>query len=58
MPITTNNHHDNHLVRVHLTRGNGPHYAALRCVECDRHIQWLNYIEAAEIRQLNETEKS
>jgi hypothetical protein len=58
MPITTNNHHASHRVQVHLTRGNGPHYAALRCVECDRHIQWLSYTEAVQIQQLNETENS
>lgn len=34
--------HDTHPVRIHLTRGLGPHYAALRCVKCNRHIQWLS----------------
>ena len=40
--ITKLKHHDNHQVRIHLTRGTGPHYAALRCVDCNTHIQWLN----------------
>lgn len=29
-------------MRIHHTRGNGPHYAALRCVDCDKHVQWLS----------------
>lgn len=40
--ITKLTRHDGHEVRIHLTRGLGPHYAALRCVVCDRHIQWLS----------------
>lgn len=42
MAITTLPIHDDHLIRIHLTRGTGPHYAALRCVECNKHIQWLS----------------
>jgi predicted nuclease of predicted toxin-antitoxin system len=53
MPITNIVTHDDHTVRVHLTRGLGPHYAALRCVDCNRHIQWLSYTEAVQIQQLN-----
>lgn len=40
--ITELNKHDNHQVKIHLTKGLGPHYAALRCVECNKHIQWLS----------------
>jgi hypothetical protein len=40
--ITSLTNHDDHQVRIHLTRGNGPHYAALRCIECNKHIQWLS----------------
>jgi hypothetical protein len=40
--ITHLNAHDSHQVRIHLTRGLGPHYAALRCVDCNKHIQWLS----------------
>jgi hypothetical protein len=43
--------HDTHQVRVHLTRGLGTHYAALRCVDCNKHIQWLNHKEALIILQ-------
>lgn len=50
--ITRLTKHDGHEVRVHLTRGLGPHYAALRCVNCDRHIQWLSKAEAEQINQL------
>jgi len=42
MTITVLTKHDNHQVRIHLTKGQGPHYAALRCVDCNRHIQWLS----------------
>jgi hypothetical protein len=42
MAITKLTKHDSHQVRIHLTRGAGPHHAALRCVECNKHIQWLN----------------
>jgi hypothetical protein len=42
MAITTLTKHDLHQCRIHLTRGTGPHYAALRCQDCDKHIQWLN----------------
>jgi hypothetical protein len=40
--ITKLTHHDTHAVRVHLTRPGSKHYAALRCVDCNTHIQWLN----------------
>ena len=42
MPITKLSIHDDHEVRIHHTRNTGPHYAALRCVTCNKHIQWLN----------------
>jgi len=42
MAITKHNKHDSHPVRIHLTKNAGPHYAALRCVLCNTHIQWLN----------------
>jgi predicted nuclease of predicted toxin-antitoxin system len=40
--ITRLTKHDQHKMRIHLTRGLGPHYAALRCVQCNSHIQWLS----------------
>lgn len=42
MAITSLKKHDSHQVRIILTRGIGPHFAALRCVNCNKHIQWLN----------------
>jgi len=50
--ITRITKHNNHQVRVHLTRGLGPHYAALRCVDCNRHIQWLSQSQAQQIQSL------
>jgi hypothetical protein len=49
MPITKIAKHDKHPVRIHLTRNLGPHYAALRCVKCNKHIQWLNQKQVREI---------
>jgi hypothetical protein len=42
MAITKLIKHNNHQVRIHHTQGTGPHYAALRCVDCNTHIQWLD----------------
>lgn len=42
MLLTRLTKHDEHEIRIHLTRGLGPHYAALRCHQCNRHIQWLS----------------
>jgi hypothetical protein len=42
MAITRLVDHDDHTVRIHMTKAQGPHYAALRCVQCRKHIQWLN----------------
>lgn len=47
--ITVKTKHDDHEVSVHLCKNNGPHYAALRCVKCNKHIQWLNYEEANQV---------
>lgn len=52
MPITNIATHDTHSVRVHLTRGLGPHYAALRCVDCNRHIQWLSSGETQQLANI------
>jgi hypothetical protein len=52
--ITELNKHDNHQVKIHLTRGLGPHYAALRCVDCNKHIQWLSQRDVEIIQQANQ----
>jgi hypothetical protein len=52
MAITKLTKHDSHQVRIHLTRGAGPHHAALRCVECNVHIQWLNPIQTQSLKEL------
>lgn len=48
--ITKLTNHDNHTVKIHLTRPNSRHYAALRCVECNVHIQWLSKQDAESIQ--------
>ena len=58
MAITKLQKHDDHRVTLHLTKGRGPHHAALRCAKCRVHIQWLNktdtaVLEAAGIEVLN-----
>lgn len=52
MAITKLTKHDFHQVRIHLTRGSGPHHAALRCVECNVHIQWLNQTQTLDLTDL------
>jgi hypothetical protein len=40
--ITKLTRHDGHEVTIHLTPNLRLHYAELRCVQCQRHIQWLS----------------
>jgi hypothetical protein len=49
MTITVVNKHDNHPTSVHLTQNRGPHYAALRCIKCNKHIQWLSRQDAEKL---------
>jgi len=37
---------------VHLTKPGSKHYAALRCVECNTHIQWLSVNESNQLETL------
>jgi hypothetical protein len=48
--ITKLNKHDNHSVKIHLTKEGSKHYAALRCVECNTHIQWLSQQDANKLK--------
>ena len=50
--ITKLTKHDHHRVKIHPTRGMGPHYAALRCCECNTHIQWLNHDQTQQLVEL------
>ena len=49
MAITRLTTHDSHPMTIHLTR-QGKHYAALRCRQCDRHVQWLSREDADSLR--------
>lgn len=40
--ITKLRKHDNHKVTIHKCKETAVHYAALRCADCDKHIQWLS----------------
>lgn len=42
MAITRLTKHDSCEVSIRRTILSGPHYAELRCSDCDVHIQWLN----------------
>jgi hypothetical protein len=48
--ITKLTKHETHAVTVHLTKPGSKHYAALRCVECNVHIQWLSKLDAEKIQ--------
>jgi hypothetical protein len=48
--ITKLTKHDTHKVQVHLTKPGSKHYAALRCVNCNKHIQWLSIQDAEQIK--------
>jgi len=50
MAITKLKHHDKHTVSIHVCKPKSAHYAALRCVDCNTHIQWLNRQAAHTIR--------
>lgn len=52
MAITRLNEHDNHQVRIHLTKPNSKHYSALRCVDCNKHIQWLSRVQSLKLKSL------
>lgn len=44
--ITKLTRHDRHQTSVHLCKPGSTHYAALRCVKCNKHIQWLSQQDA------------
>lgn len=54
MAITRLTNHDSHEMAIHLTR-EGKHYAALRCRQCDRHVQWLSKEMAQQLELLGVT---
>lgn len=51
MTITKLTKHNDHKIKLHLTRPGTIHYAALRCCECNKHIQWLNKLETQLLMQ-------
>ena len=52
MAITKLKHHDNCEVSIHRCKPNSAHFAALRCRDCNTHIQWLNRQEADKIQRI------
>jgi hypothetical protein len=51
--ITKLTKHDSHTVRIHLTKVGSKHYAALRCVDCNTHIQWLSAFESSQLKSMD-----
>jgi hypothetical protein len=54
MSITVLSKHNDHTVTVHLCKPQNKHYAALRCVNCNVHIQWLSRQDAEQIQEVND----
>jgi hypothetical protein len=52
MAITRLTKHDRHPTSIHFTRSGSKHHAALRCRECNRHIQWLSKQDATKLELL------
>lgn len=52
MAITKLKHHDNHEISIHRCKPGKVHYAALRCKQCNTHIQWLNRQQAQQIQEV------
>jgi hypothetical protein len=52
MAITKLNKHDTHEVKIHQTKAESKHYAALRCCDCNTHIQWLSQSETNELKSM------
>ena len=42
MAITTLKKHNDCETTIRRTLFSGPHFAELRCLDCDKHIQWLS----------------
>lgn len=49
--ITKLDKHDSHQVKIFQTRNNFLHSYALRCVDCDLHIQWLSVKDVKMLEQ-------
>jgi hypothetical protein len=50
--ITRLTKHDDHKIKIFLTRNNSIHSYALRCCDCNKHIQWLSANDAECLKSL------
>ena len=55
MAITKLTKHNTHRMQVCVCKPNSKHYAALRCIECDVHIQWLSATQTLAIEMRTNT---
>lgn len=56
--ITKLTRHESHTVSIHLTQPGSRHHAALRCVNCCVHIQWLSPQDVELIQGKNDEQKT
>jgi len=54
MAITKLTKHDNCPVQIHKCKPGSMHYAALRCVRHNTHIQWLSFQQAQLVKELTQ----
>jgi hypothetical protein len=50
--ITKLTKHDLHQIKIYQTRNNFIHSYALRCCDCNKHIQWLSVKDAAYLKSI------
>lgn len=50
--ITRLTKHDSHNIKIFQTRNNFVHSYALRCCDCNKHIQWLSVTDAKTLKDL------
>ena len=55
MAITKLTKHNKHKMKVCVCKPTSTHYAALRCIECDTHVQWLNRTQTLAIEMRTNT---
>jgi len=47
--ITKLTKHDSHQVKIYQTQTTSQHAYSLRCVDCNKHIQWLSVDDANDL---------
>ena len=50
--ITSNDKHNGHEIITQRMWNNGPHYAQLKCRDCNKWIQWLSRSDYKSVNQI------